>query len=277
MSIKDIMAIVLEAEADAPTLAAARELASVFAGRARALMIEVTPDPVYVPHGYAMGHMWGSLAEAAHTAFVAERKKVEHLIASEGESVALTSLSVQAGFAEERAAAEARAADIVVIGRPEDGGIGKKLFEGALFGSGRPVLLIPPDWKRTRIGQKVVIGWNARREAARAVAAASPFLDRAREIAIVTVDAKPSGAGHGGAPGADLAAHLARRGQRAEVRNADGLGRTEGRAILDECAALDADLLVIGGYGRSRLQQRVFGGVTSGILAEACLPVLLAH
>lgn len=153
----------------------------------------------------------------------------------------------------------------------------RRMFEGVLFGSGRPLMIVPPDWKAGPIGAHVVIGWNAKREAARALADARPLIERAEKITIVTVDAKPGPSGHGQAPGADVAAHLARCGVNVEVRNVDGMGRDEAAALIDECRALGADLLVVGGYGRARLQEITFGGVTRGLIGSAPLPVLMAH
>jgi nucleotide-binding universal stress UspA family protein len=76
---------------------------------------------------------------------------------------------------------------------------------------------------------------------------------------------------------ADVAAHLARCGLKVEVRNADGLGRSESQALIEESRALEADLLVIGGYAHARLQEIVFGGVTRDIVRAAPLPLLLSH
>jgi hypothetical protein len=71
------------------------------------------------------------------------------------------------------------------------------MFEGVLFGSGRPLIMVPPDWKAGPIGANVAIGWNAKREAARGLADARPLIERAQRTTIVTVDAKPALSGHG--------------------------------------------------------------------------------
>jgi nucleotide-binding universal stress UspA family protein len=170
---------------------------------------------------------------------------------------------------------EARYADVTIMDRPDDD-LRRSLFESVLFGAGRPVLLAPADWPGP-CGRNIVVAWNASREAARAVADAAPLLERAEKITIVTVDAKPSWSGHGEAPGADIAAHLARRGLKVDVRNVDGMGRDDGAAILEECAAIDADLLVLGGYGRPRLQELIFGGVTRHVVTSAHLPIFISH
>jgi len=93
----------------------------------------------------------------------------------------------------------------------------------------------------------------------------------------VTVDAKPKMFGHGDQPGANIAAHLSRRGLPAEVRNVDSMGRSAALAILEEAGALQADLVVMGGYAHSRLRELVFGGATRELLRAAAVPLLMAH
>jgi nucleotide-binding universal stress UspA family protein len=137
--------------------------------------------------------------------------------------------------------------------------------------------LVPPNWKRTAIGRNVVVGWNGKREAARAIVDATPFLERAEKVVVAAVDAKPDTDGCGEAPGVDITAHLARKKIRAELSNVDGLGRSHGEALLAEARTREADLIVIGGYGRPRLSEWIFGGVTREILERAETPVLISH
>lgn len=151
------------------------------------------------------------------------------------------------------------------------------VFEGVLFGSGRPVLLVPPSWKGLELGRNVVVAWNGKREAARALADAAPLLDKADLVTIMTVDAQPSVDGVGPAPGADIAAHLARRGLRVEVRNLDGLGRDSSDILMEGAARIGADLIVMGGYGRARLREWIFGGVTRAVIENAQVPVFMSH
>jgi nucleotide-binding universal stress UspA family protein len=127
------------------------------------------------------------------------------------------------------------------------------------------------------LGENIVVAWNGRREAARALSDADSLIDLAKRVTVVTVDAKPGYETFGSTPGADIAAHLARRGVNVELRNVDGMGRGDAGAILDECAAVGADLLVMGGYGSSRLQEMVFGGVTRELSKSAPLPILMSH
>jgi nucleotide-binding universal stress UspA family protein len=193
--------------------------------------------------------------------------------------MSLRCVSVGAARLSERAGVEARYADLTLLARPtaETDSAGIAMIEGALFGSGRPIMLAPPDWRAPKVGENIVIAWNAKRESAHAVASASPLLDRAKRVLLLTIGAPPASRGGGAAAGVDMAAHLARRGVSAEVRNADGLGRRESDALLQECQTLGADLLVLGGYGHSRLQEYVLGGVTRDLLHASPIPLLMAH
>jgi nucleotide-binding universal stress UspA family protein len=276
MSFRDILAMVLSAEADAGALAAAEALAESNGAKATALLLEIQPDPVFGVDVYVVSEVWAQVLARAHEGFLEEKAKLEARLARPARPMALRSVAVPLALTGARASVEARYADIVVMARPDDE-TRKAMFEGALFGSGRPVLLAPPAWTKGGLGRSIAIGWNAGREATRALADAEPFLDRAETITIITVDAKPSWSGHGEAPGADIAAHLARRGLKVEVRNVDGLGRSEGAALLDECGAIGADLLVVGGYGHARLQEIVFGGVTREVITSSPIPVFMSH
>jgi nucleotide-binding universal stress UspA family protein len=148
-------------------------------------------------------------------------------------------------------------------------------FEGALFKSGRPVLLVPTEEQPRSIGRRIVVAWKAKREAARALADAEPFLREADQITVVTVDATPDGYGQG--PGRDISAYLAHKGFNVELRNVDGLGQPAELALIKEARALEADLIVMGGYGHSRLREFIFGGVTRALSRNATIPVLMSH
>jgi nucleotide-binding universal stress UspA family protein len=176
--------------------------------------------------------------------------------------------------------AHARRADLTVMTRPQRDAQHKahlRVFEAVLFGSGRPILLAPPGWEGEGLGRRVVIAWDAKRESARAVADALPLLRISQEVVIATVDAIPGNGGHGPAPGKDLAAHLARHGVNVRVNNVDGMGRAVSAALMDEAAAIGADLIVLGGYGHARAQEWLLGGVTRDLTEEAPIPLLLSH
>jgi nucleotide-binding universal stress UspA family protein len=169
-------------------------------------------------------------------------------------------------------AAYGRAADLIVVGRPADGdGDVSEPIEGALRDSGRPVL-IPPTEPMTAIPATIVIAWKPTREAARAVAAAMPFLSAAGDIDIVTVaeDVAVAGAEHG-----LLLAALRWHGFRVAARHLP-LAGSVADTILAAARERNA-LLVMGGYGHGGLREWIFGGCTRRVLAAAKVPVLIAH
>jgi nucleotide-binding universal stress UspA family protein len=168
-----------------------------------------------------------------------------------------------------------RVFDLIVVGRPLDDAVAPSMaaLETALFETGR-VLLIAPPKAPERLGEMVVVAWNGSSETARTVAFAMPFIKRAREVVVLSVQ-------KGMVPGpsaGELAHNLRRHGLKVEWKDVPGSDpRVAGEAILTEAAALGADLLVKGAYTQSRLRQMIFGGPTSHILSAAELPVFFAH
>jgi nucleotide-binding universal stress UspA family protein len=94
---------------------------------------------------------------------------------------------------------------------------------------------------------------------------------------VLVVDPERRREGHGQEPGADIARHLARHGARVEVHRLSSGGEDVGRVLLSQAAAFRADLLVMGAYGHSYLNEWIFGGVTRTVLREADLPVLMSR
>ena len=146
------------------------------------------------------------------------------------------------------------------------------MAEAALFESGRPIILAP-EKPGEDLGENVVIAWNHSTETARTVAFAMPLLAGARTVTVVAV----SGWGVPGPNADQLRGHLVRSGISASARTIEPDGRSPGEVVLDECAALGADLLVKGAYTQSRLRQLIFGGATRHIMMSANIPVILAH
>jgi nucleotide-binding universal stress UspA family protein len=169
----------------------------------------------------------------------------------------------------------ARYADLVVAAQPEPPAPLDVSFAGELvLGAGRPVLLVPYAGHFADAGKRVLIAWNASREAARAVADALPILVRADAVDVVVF---APGGDHGEVPGADLAHYLARHGVKANAAVDAAPEVAIGERILTRAADTDADLIVMGAYGRSRLSELVLGGATRSLLAAMTVPVLMAH
>jgi nucleotide-binding universal stress UspA family protein len=173
--------------------------------------------------------------------------------------------------------AAAHYADLNVIAHRECSGEASPsgLVESLILTSGRPVVLFPLSGTVSRI-RRILVGWNARREAVRAVADALPLLVRAEAIEVLAVDPERYQV-HGQEAGADIARHLARHGAKVNVRRVSSGGEDIGRVLLSRAASFGADLLAIGAYGHSRLSEWIFGGVTQTMLREAELPVLMSR
>jgi nucleotide-binding universal stress UspA family protein len=168
-----------------------------------------------------------------------------------------------------------RVFDITVLGKPGTAIEGPRMstFEAALFESGRPVLIAPPQ-PPTRIGEAVAIAWNRSAETARTVAFAMPVLRSAKQITVFAI----RGGSVSGPDGEQLAANLRRHGLSCDVIAIDKEdGRAIGAAVLEQAATLGSDLVIKGGFTQGRLSQLIFGGATRHILAETTLPVFMAH
>ena len=280
MSWKDILVVAAEAEGDAPALALAQAVAQQHGAHLCAAFLTALPDEPLAYEPTVVAGVWAELLGRARSDAEAERRKVAQRLEAMGRPCDLLTAEALSRDLGRVAAVHARYADLTVLTRPVEGVGGdlrEEVIEGVLFHSGRPALVAPPGWNGTSIGKRVLVAWDASREATRALSEADPLLDKAEQVIVLTVDAKPKMFGHGDQPGANIAAHLKRRGCKAEVRNVDGMGRTAAQAIMAEAASLGADVVVMGGYAHSRLRQWVFGGATRDLLRAATLPLLLAH
>ncbi len=280
MAWKDILVLVAEAQADEPALALGEALARQCDAHLAAAFLTPLPDEPLAYEPTVVAGVWAELLGRARQEAEAERKKVEARLGRFERPCELRSAEALSRDLGRVAAVHARYADVAIMTRPSEGAGGElreEIVEGVLFHSGRPALIAPPNWKGGEIGKRVVVAWDASREATRALSEARALLGGSAQITVVTVDAKPKMFGHGDQPGANIAAHLSRRGLSAEVRNVDSMGRSASLAILEEANALQADLVVMGGYAHSRLRELVFGGATRELLRAANVPLLMAH
>lgn len=173
-----------------------------------------------------------------------------------------------------------RHADLVVMRQTEPGVRrvgGNDMVENTVVAAGTPVLVIPYTGASENIGKNIILGWDGSREAARALKDALPFMQRADKVHVLVVNPESRGDAHGELPGADIATHLARHGMNVELATEHTGAVDPANLILSRAADFGADLLVMGAFAHSRLQQTLFGGFTTTILQEMTLPVLLSH
>ncbi len=191
-----------------------------------------------------------------------------------GLPVTARTLRAAPAFLGEAAASEARYFDLALVGWSSGIPGIQMLAEAVVFGSGRPTILVPESAEASGIS-RIAIAWDGSRVAARALADATRLIERAEEVHVITVtDEKPLA---DKAAGDRLADNLRQAGVKASfspIRAEDGpIAETLQRHALD----LNAQLLVMGGYGHSRLRDFVLGGATAGVLGDLRLPVLLSH
>jgi nucleotide-binding universal stress UspA family protein len=143
-----------------------------------------------------------------------------------------------------------------------------------LLATGKPAVILPfvPQFKST--GQDILIGWNARPQAAHAVAAALPWLRKARRIHVLEAVDAPSPLG---AEGLDIVKYLHFHGVEADPHTHRASAADAGEALLSWASEIGADLLVMGCYGHNRGREFVLGGASRSVLRNMNLPVLMAH
>lgn len=279
MSFKDIFVVATSAAGSAHVIDFAGQLAQQQGGKISTWVVGWQPGLPLASEVWVADPSWGNSLTEARKELDAEaaavRARFDHLVGP----VPTNAVLLEYGAAAPVIGMRARLSDVTVVSRPPANSpdTDQTILEAVLFHSGRPVIIVPPGWVRAPIGQSVLVCWKPTRESARALGDAAPLLASATKVSVVTVDARPSGDGDGPQPGADISAHLARRGCQAELINVDSMGRTEAAAIQDQARAVAADLIVMGGFGHSRLSEMVFGGVTREFLQTSTVPVLMSH
>jgi len=266
-------------------IATAHLLANRFAGHIEGLFVRAEPmagsAPLDVVPSYFERHRtyWDESAEVTRTRFETFLKR--HKVALRGMNESTGGASAEwreeTGDRIRMVAEYGRLFDLIVVSRTAAPAADRWLpvCEAALFESGRPVVVAPPTPPQA-LGKTVLLAWNGSTETARTVGLGMALLRDAESVTVLSVTGA-SGGMVAGPDGAAVAAHLVRNGVKATAKNIEARGRSAGEAILDEARLLGADLVVKGAYTHSRLREVIFGGTTRHILAEADVPVLIAH
>jgi nucleotide-binding universal stress UspA family protein len=171
-----------------------------------------------------------------------------------------------------------RAADLIIAGQTDpDWDLSPLLDfpERLALESGRPVLVIPYAGRYHRVGRNVVIAWKSAREAARALFDALPLLRGAENVHILEIKRRSDERGL--TPDTSIAASLARHGIKPTLHTSVAPDISVGDEILSRLSDLDADLLVMGAYGHSRMRELVFGGATRNVARHMTVPTLFSH
>ena len=183
--------------------------------------------------------------------------------------------------AAETIGALARLYDLTVVLQPDPSfsSYDNIIPQGILFNSGGPMLMVPYTHKGPLDAHHVGIAWDGSRLAARAVRDAMPFLTAAHAVTVIAVNEDRNDAGE--ASSEQLVGHLARRGIKARVErlraDRDNIQGIIQGIILSVAADSNIGVLAMGGFGHSRLQERILGGVTLGMFDTMTVPVLMSH
>ncbi|MBI1238350.1 MAG: universal stress protein [Alphaproteobacteria bacterium] len=289
MTYRKILVPLVGRPRDATALSAAFDIAKRFNAHVAAFV--VMPDPAealpFMGEGLS-GAVVQEIIEASKSAgqktIAAAQETLKQIAGKAGvpivdhpgaREVATAALRVTTGNFADAVEAESRLSDLCVFGEMASGDdfALREALETALVESGRPVFVTPKGGLQA-FGERVAIGYDGGAAAAHAVHAALPFLARAKQIDLFVI----SGSQKALRKLEPLRDYLSLRGLTSTEHVVDPAGKGVGAALLEAASRAKADLLVIGGYGHSRLQEFVLGGVTRHILAEAApMPVVMAH
>jgi nucleotide-binding universal stress UspA family protein len=261
-------------------------------------------------HAASLAQRWGAHLIGVHVVFAGVRwppsmnyvrgdEAIEQVIAyrnqldSEAESVATRvgehfralcgSLNVSGEFrliGRENSAEEliriAFHSDLIVVGRPEPHGLPDDVsVEKLLLASGTPTLIVPNAWRGEAIGNKILIGWNATRQARRAVADSMSFLVAAKSVTVLVID--PDGSKQRDNAGSEITLQLDRHGAHVNLEQVASHGFSIAAAMLGYAEQSASDLLVVGAYSHARAREFLIGGTTRTLLAQTSMPTFISR
>ena len=289
MAIRVLLTPLFHSAEDRPALDTAFILAKRFGGHVDALLVQ--PDPADAIPLVGEGVSADTIRRLMESAAVAidQQCRATRTVFGDACGRADVGLAERADMASDQPSAAFRQAtgtvedvvsewalfsDLVVFSSARsEAALGlRPAFEAVLLKARRPILLAPAT-PVEHIGHNVALAWNGTPEARSALAAAMPFLESAVAVHLLT-----AASGRTDADTVDSARdYLAWHGIGSEVHMIESGGDSVGAALTGKAAAIGADLLVMGGYGHTRLRERILGGVTHHVVNHPDLPILLAH
>lgn len=286
MAYRKILVPLTGGERDAHVLRAAFDVAKAFGSHVAGVYVRPDPSEVlpYLGEGISAGviqEIMDASREASNRAAATARATMDQAAKVAGapvhqpaQSGVGASFHVREGLAEEVIAEEARLSDLVIFDMPaetKDVSL-RATIESALVNGRKPLLLVPHKAAKI-VGAKVAIGWDGGAAAAHAIAAAIPMLGRAEAIEILNVTTGPIDT----VQMDRLRDYLRLHGLTAVEHGINPGSQGTASTLVDAASRAGAGLLVIGGYGHSRLRELVLGGVTRHVFANLTLPVFMAH
>lgn len=277
MPIKDILTV-LDLAGDQPAAKYALEFGRVHDAHVTGLAVSFEP----VVPAFAAAPMPVDYLQAAHDQAIAAAKDAKDQF---DEFARLAGVKSESRLAEiltggplDNVLAHCRPTDLVVIGqsnpdKPEP--MRELLIETILFESGVPVLLVPYIGSKSFEPNNVLIGWDGSSTATRAIHASIPVLEKADKVTVLVIEKKANS--QAGQPGAEVANYLARHNMNVTIDVVSNPQTGVADTVLNYVTDNNNDLVVMGGYGHSRMREFLFGGATREILEAMTVPVLMAH
>ncbi|GAB4514770.1 MAG: universal stress protein [Roseibium sp.] len=277
MPIKDILTV-LDLAGDQPAAKYALEFGRNHDAHVTGLAVSFEP----VVPAFAAAPMPVDYLQAAHEQAVAAaneaKKQFDEMARLAGVKCESRLAEILTGGPLENVLMHCRPTDLVVIGqtnpdRPEP--MRELLIETVLFESGVPVLLVPYIGSSNFEPENVLVCWDGSSTATRAIHAALPVLERSNKITVLVIEKRSNSAS--GQPGAEVANYLARHNMNVTIEVVTNPQAGIADTVLNHVSDNRNDLVVMGGYGHSRMREFLFGGATREVLEAMTVPVLMAH
>jgi nucleotide-binding universal stress UspA family protein len=278
MPFKTLLTVTAPLLGDGDLLLAAR-LCDEINAHLSVLTVALAAPPPIGEYAAMVSDVWLEQRQADLKELKQRNAAVSNLLSAQALSSDLSSEYKDIAWTDEAIGRRARYADLTVIG-PEMLSLDTlkdKTIEGALFSSGKPILVVPADTKPTLRPRRVMVAWDAQLEASRAIRESIDLLAAAGDVHVVLVDPIAYEGDHGAEPGADIAAYLARHGAKVSVDRLPSQGKIVADVLRQHAVDTAAELLIMGAYGHSRLRERIFGGTTRSMLDESPVPMLMAR
>ena len=277
MAYKTILVHCDASRGTAGRLRIAADLADRFGGHVIGLHVRrAFQAPAFTDAGPAMDSLYQTYETAVRAEEAMAAAAFRDAVGSKGLS---GDWRVADGYVDEILTAQARVADLVIVGQAEPDGppttTPSDLAESVAMAAECPVLIVPFIGAAKPPGKTMMLCWNDSREAKHAAVGAMPLLAAAEKVIVLIVDPKTGRDRE--QPGADIAVWLARHGVKVTVQLDSATDSDVGGVILSRAADHDVDLIVMGIYGHSRLRERVLGGASRTLLASMTAPLLVAH
>jgi nucleotide-binding universal stress UspA family protein len=260
--------------------AARLEVAIQLAKKYEACLVGLHAFFPYTPPGYIMAHMGAEVIAAQQKLATEAMSQTGEAFQKQTSAAGLENKEWHTAHDDPVSALslQARYADLIVIGQSGTGGdseVDKVFPERLILVAGRPVLVVPEIGDFPCVGKRIIVAWNASREAARAVTNAIPFLKLADKVYVMTV--QPKASENESIATEQIVQYLSRHGVGVEVEESHGVEIGVANELLSRASDLSVDLLVMGCYGHSRVREWILGGATRTILESMTIPVLMSH